>query len=80
VSQTRIDRVFGDIICMRLETFIQLCERIRATEVVNDAYRSTLEEQVSIFLHIIVYNVKNQSILFFSIGLEKQFLITFTMY
>jgi len=33
-----------DIIHMGPETFIQLCERIRATEVVKDAYRSTVEE------------------------------------
>jgi len=42
-----------DIIRMGLETLIQLCEWIRATEVVKDAYRSTIEEQVAKFLHII---------------------------
>ena len=47
------------IIRMGPEAFIQLCERIRATEVVKDAYRSTVEEQVAKFLHIIGHNVKN---------------------
>jgi len=48
-----------DIIRMRPKTFIQLCEQIRATEVVKDAYRSTVEEQVAKFLHIIRHNIKN---------------------
>ena len=54
-----------DIIRMGQEAFIQLCERIRATKVVNDAYRSTFEEQVPKFLYIIGHNVKNRSVLFF---------------
>jgi len=53
-----------DIIHMGPKTFIQLCERIRATEVVKDAYRSTVEEQVAKFLHIIGHNVKNRSVSF----------------
>jgi len=69
-----------DIIRMRPEAFIQLCERIRVTKVVKDAYCSTVEEQIAKFLHIIGHNVKNQSVSFFSIGLEKQFLVTFTTY
>jgi len=32
-----------DIIRMRQKTFIQLCEWIRTTEVVKDAYHSTIE-------------------------------------
>jgi len=54
-----------DIMRMGPEAFIQLCERIRATEVVKDAYRSTVEEQVSKFLHTIGHNAKNQSVSFF---------------
>ncbi|XP_068476540.1 protein ALP1-like [Phaseolus vulgaris] len=54
-----------DIIRMGPKAFIQLCERIRATEVVKDAYRSTVEEQVAKFLHIIGHNVKNRSVSFF---------------
>ncbi|ESW15732.1 hypothetical protein PHAVU_007G097400 [Phaseolus vulgaris] len=50
-----------DIMRMGPEAFIQLCERIRATEVVKDAYSSTVEEQVSKFLHTIGHNAKNQS-------------------
>jgi len=48
-----------DIIRMGPEAFIKLCERIRATGIVKDAYRTTLEEQVAKFLHIIGHNVKN---------------------
>jgi len=69
-----------DIIRIGPEAFIQLCEQIRATKIVNDAYRSTFEEQVAKFLHIIGYNVKNRSVSFFSFRLEKQFLVTFTTY
>jgi len=50
-----------DIIRMGPKALIQLCERIRVTEVVNDAYRSTAEEQVAKFLHIIGHNNKNRS-------------------
>jgi len=54
-----------DIIRMRPEAFIQLCQRIRATGLVKDAYRSVVEEQVAKFLHIIGHNVKNRSVSFF---------------
>jgi len=54
-----------DIIRMGPEAFIQLCERIRATKVVKDAYRSTVEEQVAKFLHIIGHNVKSKCFIFF---------------
>jgi len=50
---------YRDIICMGLETFLQLCQRIRETRLVKDAYRSIVEEQVAKFLHIIGHNVKN---------------------
>nr|KYP62003.1 hypothetical protein KK1_016518 [Cajanus cajan] len=45
--------------------FINLCERVRATGLVKDAFRSTVEEQVAKFLHIIGHNVKNRSVSFF---------------
>ncbi|KAL2343348.1 hypothetical protein Fmac_004633 [Flemingia macrophylla] len=45
--------------------FINLCERVRATTLVNDAFRSTVEEQVAKFLHIVGHNVKNRSVSFF---------------
>ncbi|KAK7364679.1 hypothetical protein VNO80_13420 [Phaseolus coccineus] len=54
-----------DIIRMGPEAFIKLCERIRGTGIVRDAYRSTVEEQVAKFLHIIGHNVKNRSVSFF---------------
>jgi len=60
-----------DIIRMGPEVFIQLCERIRATEVVKDAHRSTVEEQVAKFLHIIGHTSRIEVFHFFSIGLEK---------
>jgi len=54
-----------DIIRMGPQTFIQLCQQIRQTRLVKDAYRSTVEEQLAKFLHIIGHNVKNQSVSFF---------------
>jgi len=54
-----------DIICMGPDAFIKLCEQIRATGLVKDAYRSTVEEQVAKFLHIIGHYVKNRSVSFF---------------
>ncbi|XP_068486360.1 protein ALP1-like [Phaseolus vulgaris] len=53
------------IIRMGPKAFIKLCERIRETGLVKDAYRSTVEEQVAKFLHIIGHNVKNRSVSFF---------------
>jgi len=50
-----------DIIFMRPQAFIQLCQRIRQTRLVKDAYRSTMEEQLAKFLHIIGHNVNNRS-------------------
>ena len=35
--------------CMRPKAFIKLCERIRATGFVKDAYRSIIEEQIANF-------------------------------
>ncbi|XP_068466573.1 uncharacterized protein [Phaseolus vulgaris] len=54
-----------DIIRMSPEAFINLCQRIRGTDMVKDAFRSIVEEQVAKFLHIIGYNVKNRSVSFF---------------
>jgi len=54
-----------DIIRMGPQAFIQLCQRIRQTGLVNDAYQSTVEEQLAKFLHIIGNNVKNQRVSFF---------------
>ncbi|KAL2339778.1 hypothetical protein Fmac_007718 [Flemingia macrophylla] len=45
-----------DIIRMGPVTFINLCERVRATGLVKDAFRSTVEEQVAKFLHIVGHN------------------------
>jgi len=38
---------------------------------VKDAFRSTIEEQLTIFLHIICHNVKNQSVSFFFLRSEE---------
>ncbi|XP_047151803.1 putative nuclease HARBI1 [Vigna umbellata] len=54
-----------DIIRMGPEEFISLCERLRTTGLVKDVIRSTVEEQVAQFLHIIGHNVKNRSVVFF---------------
>jgi len=54
-----------DIIRMAPKAFINLCQRLRGTRMVKDAFRSTVEEQVAKFLHIIGHNVKNQSVSFF---------------
>ena len=54
-----------DIIRMGPKVFLQLCQRIRETGLVKDAYRSTREKQVAKFLHIIWHNVKNRSVSFF---------------
>jgi len=54
-----------DIFSMGLKAFINLCQRIRGTRMVKDAFRSTTEEQVAKFLHIIDHNVKNNKFSFF---------------
>nr|KYP59498.1 Putative nuclease HARBI1 [Cajanus cajan] len=53
------------IICMGPMAFITLCERIRGTGLVKDAFRSIVEEQVAKFLHIVGHNVKNRYVSFF---------------
>jgi len=57
-----------DIICMSLEAFINLCQRIRETKMVKDAFRSTVEEQVAKFLHIIGHNARIKSFFFHQSG------------
>ncbi|XP_047178584.1 uncharacterized protein LOC124845524 [Vigna umbellata] len=54
-----------DIIRMSPEAFINLCDKLRSTELVKDTIRSTVEQQVAQFLHIIGHNVKNRSVAFF---------------
>ncbi|KAL2337664.1 hypothetical protein Fmac_012110 [Flemingia macrophylla] len=54
-----------DIIRMGPMAFIKLCERVRATGLVKDVFRSTVEEQVAKFLHIVGHNVKNRTVSFF---------------
>ncbi|XP_052734061.1 protein ALP1-like [Vigna angularis] len=54
-----------DIIRMGPEAFLTLCEKLRSTGLVKDAIRSTVEQQVAQFLHIIGHNVKNRSVAFF---------------
>lgn len=54
-----------DIICMGPQAFLQLCQKLRGTGIVKDSVRSTVEEQVAKFLHIIGHNVKNRTASFF---------------
>ena len=69
-----------DIIRMGPQAFIQLCQRIKQTGLVKDAYRSTVEEQLAKFLHIIGHNVKNQSVSFFFHRSGETFPVTFITY
>jgi len=41
------------------KAFINLCQRIRGTDKVKDAFGSTIEEQVARCLRIIGHNIKN---------------------
>jgi hypothetical protein len=54
-----------DIIRMGPEAFMLLCHKLRGTGIVKDTIRSTVEEQVAKFLHIIGHNVKNRTVSFF---------------
>ncbi|XP_052116435.1 uncharacterized protein LOC127746610 [Arachis duranensis] len=54
-----------DVIRMGLEAFSQLCQKLRRTGRVKDSTRSTVEEQVAKFLHIIGHNVKTRTMSFF---------------
>jgi len=48
-----------DIIYTWLEDFIKLYHWLCGTKLVKDAFRSTIDEQVAKFLHIIEHNIKN---------------------
>ncbi|XLR22465.1 hypothetical protein S83_050365, partial [Arachis hypogaea] len=54
-----------DVIRMGPEVFRQLCHKLRGTGRVKDSTRSTVEEQVAKFLHIIGHNVKTRTMSFF---------------
>ncbi|XP_020965846.1 protein ALP1-like [Arachis ipaensis] len=54
-----------DVIRMGPEAFRQLCQKLRGTGRVKDSTRSTVEEQVAKFLHIIGHNVKTRTMSFF---------------
>ncbi|XP_057733226.1 protein ALP1-like [Arachis stenosperma] len=54
-----------DVIRMGPEAFRQLCQKLRGTDRVKDSTRSTVEEQVAKFLHIIGHNVKTRIMSFF---------------
>ncbi|XLU28786.1 hypothetical protein S245_064852, partial [Arachis hypogaea] len=54
-----------DVIRMGSEAFRQLCQKLRGTGRVKDSIRSTVEEQVAKFLHIIGHNVKTRTMSFF---------------
>ncbi|WJX10733.1 hypothetical protein P8452_01419 [Trifolium repens] len=47
------------------EAFMLLCHKLRGTGYVKDTIRSTVEEQVAKFLHIIGHNVINPTVSFF---------------
>ncbi|XLS50889.1 hypothetical protein HN51_011566 [Arachis hypogaea] len=50
---------------MSPEAFQLLCQKLRGTRRVKDSIRSTVEEQVAKFLHIIGHHVKTRTISFF---------------
>ncbi|XLR47360.1 hypothetical protein S83_032020, partial [Arachis hypogaea] len=54
-----------DVIRIGFEAFRSLCQKLRGTGRVKDSTRSTVEEQVAKFLHIIGHNVKTRTIFFF---------------
>lgn len=54
-----------DTIRMGPEAFLLLCHKLKETAIVEDIIRSTVEEQVARFLHIIRHNVKNRTVSFF---------------
>ncbi|XLT41782.1 hypothetical protein HN873_073074 [Arachis hypogaea] len=59
------------VIRMGPEAFRQLCQKLRGTGRVKDSTRSTVEEQVAKFLHIIGHNVKTRTMSFFFHRSEK---------
>ena len=54
-----------DIIRMSPEAFIRLCDKLRATNIIKDTIKSSLEEKVAKFLHIIGHNVRQRTVSFF---------------
>ncbi|RDX57913.1 hypothetical protein CR513_62810, partial [Mucuna pruriens] len=60
-----------DIICMSLVAFILLSQKLRNAGIVKDNIQSTMDEQVTKFLHIIGHNVNNRTLSFFSIDLMR---------
>ena len=54
-----------NVICIGPIAFLQLCEKLQATGRVKDSIRTTVEEQVVRFLHILAHNVKHRTISFF---------------
>ncbi|KAL4344427.1 hypothetical protein AHAS_Ahas11G0177300 [Arachis hypogaea] len=54
-----------DVIRMSPEAFQLLCQKLRGTGRVKDSTRSTVEEKVAKFLHIIGHNVKTRTMSFF---------------
>ncbi|XLS48152.1 hypothetical protein HN51_022510 [Arachis hypogaea] len=54
-----------DVIRISLEAFKLLCQKLRGTGRVKNSTRSTIEEQVAKFLHIIGHNVKTRTMSFF---------------
>ena len=67
-----------DIIRMSPEAFIRLCDKLRATNIVKDSVKATLEEKVAKFLHVIGHNVKYR-ILFSFFVRGKPLVVTFIM-
>lgn len=54
-----------EVLRMGPEAFMQLCMKIRSSGRVKDSTRTTVDEQVAKFLHIIGHNVKNRIVSFF---------------
>ncbi|XLS78258.1 hypothetical protein HN51_062483, partial [Arachis hypogaea] len=54
-----------DVIRMGPKEFRQLCEKLRGTGRIKDSTRSTIEEKVAKFLHIMEHNVKTRTVCFF---------------
>ncbi|XLR01032.1 hypothetical protein HN51_055844, partial [Arachis hypogaea] len=65
MTQLLMSEKCRDVIRMGPEAFRQLCQKLRETGRVNDSIRSTVEEQVTKFLHIIGHNVKTRTMSFF---------------
>ena len=62
---TSNDLICRSLIRMGLHAFSQLCTKLRATGVLKDYKRATVEEQVVKFLHILGHNFKNRVVSFY---------------